>query len=61
MTRVANYMWLYSALLCEKIACAPGGHKIFMLTKLGGGGGAKLNRSGFFVSFFLSFFTISYF
>ena len=32
-------MLLYSTLLCEKIARAPGGHKKFMLTKLGGGGG----------------------
>ena len=33
---VTNYMLLYSTLLCKKIACAPGGHKKFMLTKLGG-------------------------
>ena len=32
-------MLLYSTLLCKKIARAPGGHKRFMLTKLGGGGG----------------------
>ena len=35
---VTNYMLLYSTLLCKKIARAPGGHKRFMLTKLGGGG-----------------------
>ena len=34
---------LYSTLLCKKIAGAHGGHKRFMLTKLGGGG--KQNRS----------------
>ena len=44
---VTNYMLLYSTLLCKKIARAPGGHKKFMLTKLGGGGGAKHNRSRF--------------
>ena len=39
-------MLLYSTLLCKKKARAPGGHKRFMLTKLGGGGGgAKQNRS----------------
>ena len=41
-------MLLYSTLLCKKIARARGGHKEFMLTKLGGGGGgegAKQNRS----------------
>ena len=32
-------MLLYSTLLCKKIAREPGGHKKFMLTKLGGGGG----------------------
>ena len=32
-------MMLYSTLLCKKLARAPGGHKKFMLTKLGGGGG----------------------
>ena len=32
-------MLLYSTFLCKKIANAPGGHKKFMLTKLGGGGG----------------------
>ena len=26
-------------LLCKKTARAPGGHKRFMLTKMGGGGG----------------------
>ena len=36
-------MLLYSTLLCKKIARAPGGHKKFVLTKLGGGGGQ--NRS----------------
>ena len=30
-------MLLYSTLLCKKIARATGGHKRFMLTKLGGG------------------------
>ena len=30
-------MFLYSTLLCKKIARAPGGHERFMLTKLGGG------------------------
>ena len=30
---------LYSTLLYKKIARAPGGHKRFMFTKLGGGGG----------------------
>ena len=29
-------MLLYSTLLCKKIAPAPGGHKRFMVTKLGG-------------------------
>ena len=29
-------MLLYGSLLCKKIARAPGGHKRFMLTKLGG-------------------------
>ena len=29
-------MLLYSTLLCKKIARAPGGHKKFMLTKVGG-------------------------
>ena len=38
MTPVTNHMLLYSTLLCEKIERAPGGHKKFMLTKLGGGG-----------------------
>ena len=28
---------LYSTLLCKKIARAPGGHRRFMPTKLGGG------------------------
>ena len=37
-------MMLYSTLLCKKIAREPGGHKKFMLTKLGGGGGGQ-NRS----------------
>ena len=42
-------MLLYSPLLCKKIAGAPGGHKKFMLSKLGGGGGEteeiqKLNQ-----------------
>ena len=32
-------MLLYSTFLCKKIARGPGGHKKFMLTKLGGGGG----------------------
>ena len=36
---VTNYMLLYSTLLCKKIGRAPEGHKRFMLTKLGGGGG----------------------
>ena len=36
MTPVTNYMLLYSTLLCKKIARPPGGHKKFMLTKLGG-------------------------
>ena len=36
MTPVTNYMLLYSTLLCKKITRAPGGHKKFMLTKLGG-------------------------
>ena len=36
-------MLLYSTLLCKKIARAPGGHKKFMLTKLGGG--REQNRS----------------
>ena len=36
MTPVTNYMLLYSTLLCKKIARAPGGHKTFMFTKLGG-------------------------
>ena len=40
---VSNYMLLYSTLLGTKIARAPGGHKRFMLTKLGGG--VKQNRS----------------
>ena len=44
---VTYYMLLYSALLCKKIAHAPGSHKKFMLTKLGGGG-QKQNRSVFF-------------
>ena len=39
MTPIKNYMLLYSTLLCKKIVRAPGGHKKFMLTKLGGGGG----------------------
>ena len=34
---VTNYMLLYSTLLCKKTARAPGGHKKFILTKLGGG------------------------
>ena len=34
-----NSILLHSTLLCRKIARAPGGHKKFMLTKLGGGGG----------------------
>ena len=35
-------------LICKKIARAPGGHKRFMLTKLGGGGGGGgQNRSDF--------------
>ena len=34
---VTNYMLLYSMLLCKKIARSPGGHKRFMLTKLGEG------------------------
>ena len=33
---VTIYMLLYSTLLCKKIARAPGGHKRFMVTKLGG-------------------------
>ena len=37
ITPVTNYLLLYSTLLCKKIARAPGGHKKFMLTKLGGG------------------------
>ena len=32
-------MLLYSTLPGKKVARAPGGHKKFMLTKLGGGGG----------------------
>ena len=38
MTPVIIYMLLYRTLLSKKIARAPGGHKRFMLTKLGGGG-----------------------
>ena len=35
---VSYDMLLYSTLLCKKMARATGGHKKFMLTKLGGGG-----------------------
>ena len=38
-------MLLYSTLLCNKIARAPGERKKYKLTKVGGGGGAKQNRS----------------
>ena len=44
MTSVTNYRLLYSTLLCKKIARAPGGHKKFVLTKLGGGGGGGGKR-----------------
>ena len=40
---VTHYMLLYSTLLCKKIARAPGGHKRFTLTKLGGGGGGRID------------------
>ena len=36
MTSITNYMLLYSTLLGKRIARAPGGHKNFVLTKLGG-------------------------
>ena len=38
-----NYLFLYSTLLCKKLACAPGGHKKFMLTKRGGGGRNRID------------------
>ena len=38
-----NYMLIYSTFSCEKIARVPGGHKRFLLAKLGEG--AKQNRS----------------
>ena len=44
---VTNFILLYSTLLCKKKARAPGGHKKFVLTKLGGGGGEQ-NRSRIF-------------
>ena len=40
---VTNYVLLYSTLLCENNARAPGGHKTYIPTKLGGGG--EQNRS----------------
>ena len=36
-------MFLYSILLCKKIARASGSHKKFMLTKLGGGGRNRID------------------
>ena len=39
MTPLSDYMLLYNTLPCKIIARASGGHKKFMLTKLGGGGG----------------------
>ena len=38
MTPVTNYALLYSTLLCKNNARAPGGHKTYIPTKLGGGG-----------------------
>ena len=43
MTPSYNLYFLYSTLLCKKIARAPGGHKRFMLTKLGGGGRNRID------------------
>ena len=44
---VANYMLLYSPLLCKKIPRAPRGHKRFMLSKLGRRGGGEQYRSNY--------------
>ena len=44
MTPVTNYVLLYSTLLCKNIARAPGGHKICIPTKLGGGGQNRFIR-----------------
>ena len=38
MTPMSNYILFFSTFLSKKIARGPGGHKRFMLTKLGGGG-----------------------
>ena len=47
MTPVTNYLLLCSTLLCNKATRAPGVHKRFMLTKLGGGQNRSQNSPSY--------------